>query len=69
MNLLIARANICMLFFQKSIYCPSMFGSTLADIMKMQEDHFPERRLPWIQTTLSECVLRLNGAQLEGIFR
>ncbi|XP_052240509.1 rho GTPase-activating protein 39-like isoform X4 [Dreissena polymorpha] len=54
---------------KKSIYCPSMFGSTLEDVMKMQRDHYPERRLPWIQTTLSEWVLRLNGAQTEGIFR
>ncbi|XP_052800787.1 rho GTPase-activating protein 39-like isoform X2 [Mya arenaria] len=54
---------------KKSIYCPSMFGSTLEDVMKMQRDHYPDRRLPWIQTTLSEWVLRLNGAQTEGIFR
>ncbi|XP_053384441.1 rho GTPase-activating protein 39-like isoform X3 [Mercenaria mercenaria] len=54
---------------KKSIYCPSMFGSTLEDVMKMQRDHYPERRLPWIQTSLSEWVLRLNGAQTEGIFR
>jgi len=46
-----------------------MFGSTLEDVMKMQRDHYPDRRLPWIQTTLSEWVLRLNGAQTEGIFR
>ncbi|KAK3583268.1 hypothetical protein CHS0354_011155 [Potamilus streckersoni] len=54
---------------KKSIYSPSMFGSSLDDTMKMQEPHFPNRRLPWIQTTLSEAVLRLNGAQTEGIFR
>jgi len=30
---------------------------------------FPERRLPWIQTTLSEEVLRLGGNSTEGIFR
>jgi len=35
----------------------------------MQKDKFPERQLPWIQTTLSEEVLRLTGAQTEGIFR
>ena len=46
-----------------------MFSSTLDDIMLMQKDHFPERKLPWIQTMLSEEVLRLNGAQTEGIFR
>ena len=46
-----------------------MFGSTLEEIMAMQKLRYPERRLPWIQTVLSEEVLRLNGAQTEGIFR
>jgi len=46
-----------------------MFGSTLEDVMVLQKERFSERRLPWIQTTLSEEVLRLNGAQTEGIFR
>jgi len=46
-----------------------MFGNTLDEIMMMQLDRFPDRKLPWIQTTLSEEVLRLNGACVEGIFR
>jgi len=46
-----------------------MFGNTLDEIMMMQADRFPDRSLPWIQTTLSEEVLRLNGACVEGIFR
>ena len=46
-----------------------MFGNTLEDIMLMQKDKFTGRKLPWIQTVLSEEVLRLNGAQTEGIFR
>lgn len=46
-----------------------MFGSTLEEVMAMQRTRYPERRLPWIQTTLSEEVLKLNGAQIEGIFR
>ncbi|XP_041367234.1 rho GTPase-activating protein 39-like [Gigantopelta aegis] len=52
-----------------SIFHPSMFNSMLEDIMLMQKDRFPERTLPWIQTTLSEEVLRLNGTKTEGIFR
>ncbi|CAF1262572.1 unnamed protein product, partial [Didymodactylos carnosus] len=52
-----------------TIHFPSMFGATLEEVMAMQRTRFPERRLPWIQTTLSEEVLRLNGAQTEGIFR
>lgn len=37
--------------------------------MMVQRDRFPHRKLPWIQTTLSEEILRLQGAQTEGIFR
>ena len=46
-----------------------MFGNTLEEIMTVQRDRFPHRKLPWIQTTLSEEILRLHGAQTEGIFR
>ena len=56
-------------YFQKSIFHPSMFGSPLDDVMLLQKDRFPDRQLPWIQTTLSEEVLKLSGAQTEGIFR
>ena len=56
-------------FFQKSIFNPSMFGSTLEEILDLQKDRFPEKKLPWLQTTLSEEILGLNGAQTEGIFR
>lgn len=54
---------------KKSVFSPSMFGSSLDDVMLLQKDKFPDRKLPWIQTTLSEEVLRYNGAQTEGIFR
>lgn len=54
---------------QLQIFRPSMFGSTLAEVMSLQRDKFPHHRLPWIQTTLSEQVLRLGGKQTEGIFR
>ncbi|XP_067932495.1 serine-rich adhesin for platelets-like [Watersipora subatra] len=54
---------------KRSIFHPSMFGDTLEEILSMQKTKFPERRLPWIQTTLSEEVLKLTGAQTEGIFR
>ncbi|EDW84548.2 uncharacterized protein Dwil_GK13079 [Drosophila willistoni] len=47
----------------------SMFGNTLGEVMDLQKDKFPFRKLPWIQTTLSEHVLLLNGKQTEGIFR
>lgn len=54
---------------QLQIFRPSMFGNTLEEIMAVQRDRFPHRKLPWIQTTLSEEILRLQGAQTEGIFR
>lgn len=54
---------------QKSIFHPSMFGSMLEDVMLLQKERYPDRQLPWIQTTLSEEVLRLSGTQTEGIFR
>jgi len=60
--------NVCVLH-QRSLVEPSMFSNTLSEIMLMQRDRYPERRLPWIQTALSEEVLRLNGHLTEGIFR
>lgn len=51
------------------LFRPSMFGSRLEEVMALQRDRFPDRCLPWVQTTLSEAVLRLHGAQTEGIFR
>lgn len=51
------------------IFRPSMFGNTLDEVMLLQAQLYPERRLPWIQTTLSEEVLKLGGARTEGIFR
>ena len=58
-----------MITVQHTIHFPSMFGATLDEVMAMQRTRFPDRHLPWIQTMLSEEVLRLNGSQTEGIFR
>lgn len=33
-----------------------MFGNTLSEVMELQKDKFPFRKLPWIQTTLTEHV-------------
>ncbi|XP_072567344.1 rho GTPase-activating protein 39-like isoform X1 [Paramormyrops kingsleyae] len=52
-----------------AIFSPSMFGSTLAEVMALQRERYPDRQLPWVQTRLSEEVLVLNGDQTEGIFR
>ncbi|XP_066916983.1 rho GTPase-activating protein 39-like [Clytia hemisphaerica] len=53
----------------KRVFNPSMFGNTLEDIMEMQSQRFPDNRLPWILTTLTDAILLLNGLQTEGIFR
>ena len=52
-----------------TILNPSLFGSTLNEIMAEQQKKCPLLSLPWIQTTLSEAILRMNGAKTEGIFR
>ncbi|KAG8200429.1 hypothetical protein JTE90_000512 [Oedothorax gibbosus] len=51
------------------IFRPSMFGNSLDEVMALQRKRYPNYSLPWVQTTLSETVLQLNGAQTEGIFR
>ncbi|KJE91608.1 hypothetical protein CAOG_009575 [Capsaspora owczarzaki ATCC 30864] len=48
---------------------PSVFGSTLDDIMSMQTGKMPDVKLPLVLTSLTESVLRLSGAKTEGIFR
>ena len=57
------------LLSKQTITSPSLFGTTLEEIMNVQKAKCPKLSLPWIQTTLSEAVLRLNGAKTEGIFR
>lgn len=46
-----------------------MFGATLSEVMALQRDRFPNRELPWIQTTLTRQVLARGGILTEGIFR
>ncbi|KAJ1124683.1 hypothetical protein NDU88_003132 [Pleurodeles waltl] len=54
---------------RNAILTPSLFGSSLEEIMLRQQELFPDRKLPWVQTQLSEQVLALGGEQTEGIFR
>ncbi|KAM4574228.1 rho GTPase-activating protein 39 isoform 2-T2 [Fundulus diaphanus] len=54
---------------KNAIFSPSMFGSSLEEVMALQKERYPDRQLPWVQTRLSEEVLGLNGDQTEGIFR
>lgn len=46
-----------------------MFGATLSEVMALQRDRFPNKQLPWIQTTLTRQVLVRGGTVTEGIFR
>ena len=55
--------------FQLQIFRASMFGATLSEVMALQRDRFPQRELPWIQTTLTRQVLIRGGTMTEGIFR
>lgn len=52
-----------------SIFNPSVFGSTLEDVMEVQDAKLPGREIPWVVTTLAESILKHNGAKTEGIFR
>ncbi|CAL7942001.1 unnamed protein product [Xylocopa violacea] len=51
------------------IFRASMFGATLSEVMALQRDRYPNRELPWIQTTLTRQVLARGGILTEGIFR
>ncbi|KAI4896722.1 hypothetical protein NFI96_024011 [Prochilodus magdalenae] len=54
---------------RRAIITPSLFGSSLEEVMERQSELFPDRKLPWVQVQLSQYVLALGGAQTEGIFR
>ncbi|EMP41326.1 Rho GTPase-activating protein 39, partial [Chelonia mydas] len=54
---------------RNAIVTPSLFGSSLEEIMLRQRDMYPGNKLPWVQIQLSQQVLALGGEQTEGIFR
>ena len=37
--------------------------------MELQAEQYPDLKIPRIITTLAEAVIRLNGVDVEGIFR
>ncbi|KAM7410678.1 hypothetical protein PAMA_001898 [Pampus argenteus] len=51
---------------RNAIFSPSMFGSSLEEVMALQKERYPDHQLPWVQTRLSEEVLGLNGDQTEA---
>ena len=61
--------DVIYVFTQRQPFYPSMFGTTLEDVMELQKDRFPDHQLPWVVTILADAVLQLNGPQTEGIFR
>ena len=46
-----------------------IFGESIDALLKLQSRRWPNRRLPWILTTLCEAILKMGGAGIEGIFR
>eukprot|EP00041_Stephanoeca_diplocostata_P020374 m.454008 g.454008 ORF g.454008 m.454008 type:complete len:554 (+) comp21561_c0_seq2:567-2228(+) len=54
---------------QKNIFNPSMYGSTLEEVMEVQAEKKPELEIPWVVLALVNAILTKKGAQTEGIFR
>ncbi|EGD72388.1 preoptic area regulatory factor 2 [Salpingoeca rosetta] len=48
---------------------PSVFGSSLDEIMALQYETHPELSIPRVLQVLSNAVLELGGTHTEGIFR
>lgn len=42
-----------------------MFSNTLEEVMELQKDRFPHRKLPWIQVTLSQQVTKQPSLRQE----
>lgn len=47
----------------------SMFGTTLEEVMEIQEEKFPGLDVPWVIVELCEAILHLRGPSTQGIFR
>lgn len=52
-----------------NIFYPSMFGTTLEELMDYQRDRFPQLRVPWVEDVLIGMIYELGGERTEGIFR
>jgi hypothetical protein len=51
------------------IFYPSMFGTSLEELMEFQADKFPALKVPWIENTLISMIYELGGEKAEGVFR
>eukprot|EP00053_Salpingoeca_punica_P012173 m.109026 g.109026 ORF g.109026 m.109026 type:complete len:520 (-) comp15879_c0_seq1:485-2044(-) len=54
---------------RKLITHPSVFGSTLEDVMEAQADVHPDLKVPYVLKVLTEAIIKRNGHRTEGIFR
>ncbi|CAD5206655.1 unnamed protein product [Bursaphelenchus okinawaensis] len=52
-----------------NIFYPSMFGTTLEELMDYQKDKCPNLDIPWIEDVLISMIYELGGERTEGIFR
>eukprot|EP00049_Salpingoeca_infusionum_P000574 m.40958 g.40958 ORF g.40958 m.40958 type:complete len:610 (+) comp10491_c0_seq1:149-1978(+) len=48
---------------------PSVFGSSLEEVMELQQASHPDLPFPFVLQVLSNAVLHLEGTRTEGIFR
>lgn len=46
-----------------------IFGESVESLMDLQKKRWPEKRLPWILTTLCQAISKMGGSSIEGIFR
>eukprot|EP00055_Hartaetosiga_balthica_P007120 m.24065 g.24065 ORF g.24065 m.24065 type:complete len:589 (+) comp5612_c0_seq1:328-2094(+) len=53
----------------RKVHNPSVFGSSLEEVMAMQEESHPHLEIPLVLQTLSNAVLVHGGESTEGIFR
>uniref|UniRef100_A0A915B3E1 Rho GTPase-activating protein 39 n=1 Tax=Parascaris univalens TaxID=6257 RepID=A0A915B3E1_PARUN len=51
------------------IFSPPQFCAPLEELMEMQAEKYPDRLLPWVQTTLIDLILSSDGQHTEGLFR
>ncbi|KAI6182634.1 Rho GTPase-activating protein 39 [Aphelenchoides bicaudatus] len=51
------------------IFYPSMFGTSLEELMELQAERYPSLKIPWVEHTLISMILESGGEKSEGIFR
>ncbi|CAD6184487.1 unnamed protein product [Caenorhabditis auriculariae] len=51
------------------IFHPPVFSASLEELMEMQQEKFPNLKLPWVLTTLIELLYQAGARRSEGIFR